>query len=87
MFEKQTPQSRQEEIERCRDWSWFSEEDEKRFGSVPQPLPGKSKEKPDNQIPVLPVVELDDPIEIGSKVYLGKDQLVGLVSKILPNFW
>ena len=79
MLEPQTTHNRLEEMERCRDWSGDSEEDEKKFGMIP----GEYLAELSNREAAFEVVQLGELIEIGCRVYLSDDQLVGLVSHIL----
>lgn len=85
MFETQTVQTGVDESNRCRDRSWLSMEDEKRFG-VANPvnigeynggLVGIEPEALDAQFGGL--------IHIGQKVFLPGDQFIGLTTKLFLN--
>lgn len=85
MFDTQTVQSRIDELNRCRDGSWLSIEDEKRFGLANAEdigefnggLVGIEHAAIDNRFGGL--------IHVGQKVFLPGDQYIGLITKLFLN--
>lgn len=86
MFEKQTAKTMRDESIRCRDRSWLSVEDEKRFGfSTPVTV---SEYKYLGLVNVGPGISnsvFEGLISIGQKVFLPDEQFIGLTTKLFLN--
>jgi osmotically-inducible protein OsmY len=81
MIETHTTQVRMDESSRCRERSWLSMADEKRFGvRNPIDVDENSGEFGNHELSVSNAA-FDRRIHIGQKVYLPGDQFVGLITK------
>jgi len=85
MFETQTAQTRVDETNRCRDRSWLSIEDEKRFGVVKTVDMGKYDGGLVGIEPYPSNAYFEKSIHISQKVFLPGDQFVGLTTKLFLN--
>lgn len=82
MIETQIAQARMDESSRCRERSWLSIEDEKRFGMQNPIVVDKNSGELDKNELNASSASFDRLIHIGQNVYLPGDQFVGLITKI-----
>lgn len=83
MFEAQTAFTRTDERNRCRDRSWLSTEDEKRFGVSNPVVMGEYNEELVGIEPLLSTSHYEGLIYVGQNVFLaGGKQLYGLTTKL-----
>lgn len=81
MIETQTTQARMDESIRCRERSWLSMEDEKRFGVTNPTMVDENSGEFGNHEMSASNAPFDRWVHIGQKVSLPDDQFLGLITK------
>jgi osmotically-inducible protein OsmY len=85
MFETQTARIRLDKTNRCRERSWLSIADEKRFAAEDPVNTSANKNERVEIEADDSITRFDGLIHIGQKVFLPEDQLIGLTTKLFLN--